>query len=194
MAGHLQKKSSIRKKIFRKKLLLVVEFLVIFNLLSIPMYIVIFYNLSFESLQIFFTQLTEGFLKFMGYAVERIGYFLTINYSGGSLQIEISWDSTGWKSLYALFALAVATPIKSLKSKAKFLTIGLPLIFVLNFLRIVTTILVGLNYGLNYFDVVHTFLWREGLIFAIVIIWFAWLVRGKESYNITKNKLIFKGI
>jgi exosortase/archaeosortase family protein len=62
-----------------------------------------------------------------------------------------------------------------MKDKLKFLAIGLPVLFVLNFLRIATTILVSVIYGFKYFEIVHIFLWREGLIAAVLIIWCLWL-------------------
>jgi hypothetical protein len=42
--------------------------------------------------------------------------------------------------------------------------------------------LIALKFGWQYLDVVHNFLWREGLILAVVLIWYIWL--RKEKYNI----------
>jgi exosortase/archaeosortase family protein len=85
-----------------------------------------------------------------------------------------------------LSALTIATPFATMKRKAKFLAISLPLLFILNFIRILTTIVIAINYGFKYFEVVHMFLWREGLIFLIVILWYVWL---RKENIIRKPKL-----
>jgi exosortase/archaeosortase family protein len=74
-----------------------------------------------------------------------------------------------------------------MKKKIKFLAFGLPFLFFLNFIRILTTILIAINYGFQYFEVVHTLLWREGLILAVVLIWYMWLRRIK--YKVKKQSI-----
>lgn len=159
----------------RKKLIEVLKFIVIFNLLAIPMYVVLYFNLSFEPLKNFLAFLTTQTLTLFGVNAVQQNAFVNLLAHNQLLRIEISFDSTGWKTLYALFALTLATPKRKIKNKLKFLVWGLPLLFVVNFLRILTTILVAVYYGYQYFDVVHLFLWREGLIAAVVILWYLWL-------------------
>jgi exosortase/archaeosortase family protein len=142
-------------------------------------------NLSFEPLQTFLAYSTASVVRMFGYSVTQDGFLLTTYTENQIRQIEMSWDSTGWKSMYALFALTIAAPISNYQRKFKFLLAGLPLLFFLNFLRVTTTILLSLRYGFQYFDVIHLFLWREGLIFAVVTIWLVWL--WKERYNISKR-------
>jgi len=167
------------KKKLRRKFLAIAVFLVAFNLLAIPMYLVLWYNLSCLPLQTFLTELVYRTLNLLGYKVELIASQIDvvpmISMSDQSPLILISWDSTGWKTLYALAALTIATPFVKMKKKLKFLAIGLPFLFALNFARILTTILIAINYGFQYFDVVHTLLWREGMILAVVLIWYIWL-------------------
>jgi exosortase/archaeosortase family protein len=175
MARRLQKKE--------KKLLALLLLLVAFNILSIPMYLVMYFNLSFKPLQYFLALATTKFLNALGYPVFQDGFTVVANNFN---LIEISWDSTGWKSMYTLLALGIVTPVNSWKKRMKFICISIPAIFLLNFIRITTTILVGLNFGFQYFEVVHTFLWREGLILAIVCIWAAWLWNEKDNINISQ--------
>jgi exosortase/archaeosortase family protein len=169
----------MKRKILRRKLWAVAVFLIKFNLLAIPMYLVLWLNLSYPPLQVFLTDLVCRSLNFLGYGAALVGSQTStvplIFISDQLPKIQISWDSTGWKTLYALAALTIATPYATMKRKAKFLAAGLPLLFVLNFLRILTTISVAVNYGFQYFEVVHTLLWREGLIFAVVLLWYLWL-------------------
>ena len=168
-------------KLLKKRLRLVMWFLIRFNLLAIPLYLAIYTNFSFQPLQVVIAQITTVILKAQGYGVTQNNQAIIANVDGNIYSIEISWDSTGWKSLYALFALVVAVPFSDISKKLRFLTIGLPMIFVLNLIRILTTILIALNFGFQYFDVVHTLLWREGLIIAVVLLWYYWL---RENHNI----------
>lgn len=166
-------------KSFKKKLELILWFLLRFNLLAIPLYLAIYSNFSFLPLQTLFAQMAAGILKEQDYAVQQTDQILTISADNTIYSIDMSWDSTGWKSLYALAALVLAVPASNLKSKLRFLAIGLPAIFILNLFRIVTTILIALNFGFQYFDIVHTVLWREGLIVAVVVLWYVWLKRER---------------
>lgn len=178
MARKIQKKE--------RKLLTVLLFLVEFNLLAIPMYLVIYLNLSFQPLQDFLAALTKNSLVLLGYPATQEGSLVITANQNQFYSIDVSWDSTGWKSMYALLALAIATPIKSWKKKLKFVSIAIPTIFLLNFLRLLTTILVALFYGLQYFEFVHTLLWREGLILAVVCIWGFWLWNEKNNLVATQ--------
>ena len=184
----------MKKNVLRKKLWAAVLFLVKFNLLAIPMYLVLWLNLSYPPLQTFLTGLVYNNLKLMGYGVELINSPSSsvplISFSDQLPKIQISWDSTGWKTIYALLALTLATPYSNLKGKVRFLAIGIPALLLLNYIRIITTILISLNFGFQYFNIVHTLLWREGLILAVVAIWYLWL--KKVKYNIGKKHSIFR--
>jgi len=181
----------MKKKILRKKLWVVALFLIKFNLLAIPMYLVLWLDISYPPLQFFLTDLVYRALNFLGYNAALVtsptSIVPLISVSDQFPKIQISWDSTGWKSLYALAALTIATPFATIKGKVKFLAVGLPLLFALNFIRILTTILAAINYGFQYFEVVHTLLWREGLIFAVVLLWYLWL-RGIK-YKVKKQSM-----
>jgi exosortase/archaeosortase family protein len=182
----------MKKKILRKKLWKIVLFLIIFNALALPMYAVIILNtnqeiISYQPLQFFLRDIIYQTLKHIGYTVSlsedprcSIPAILISDHSIDP--ICISWDCTGWKTMYALLALTIATPLSNLRVKFKFLAVGIPTLFFLNYLRIITTILISLIYGVQYFKVVHTLLWREGLILAVIAIWYLWL--KKVKYNI----------
>jgi len=176
MARKKQKKKNL---ILRKKLKTIALFLLVFNLLAIPLYLLMYFNFSYPPLQNFLTSASRPFIEFFGYDTTVITYHAcnvpAISGNKFPEPVCVSWDSTGWKSMYALAALAIATPLVVWKKKLKFLAIGVPLIFLINYLRIVTTILIALRFGWQYFEVVHTLIWREGLILAVVAIWYIWL-------------------
>jgi exosortase/archaeosortase family protein len=182
MARKIQKKKNL---ILRKKLKVIVLFLIVFNLLSIPLYLLMYFNFSYSPLQKFLTSASRPFIEFFGYDTTVINYHAcnvpAIFGNKFKEPVCISWDSTGWKSMYALAALIIATPVIAWKKKLKFLSIGIPVIFLINYLRIVTTILFALKFGWQYFEIVHTLIWREGLILAVVAVWYVWLRNTEKA-------------
>jgi exosortase/archaeosortase family protein len=174
-------KESWREKMKRKlneKLLKILWFLIKLNILVIPLYLVIYLDISFPLLQDFLTSSLHFILSKFNSNISFKDHFLYIPFkTEKGLQIEtfeISFDCTGWKTMYLLFALVLATPSK-LNKKFKVLVIGLPFLFLLNFIRILTTLLFVMSFGLSYLEIVHTFLWREGLILAVAAIWYIWI-------------------
>lgn len=160
------------KKVDRKRLTKTAWFLVKFNLLAIPMYLALFFGISFYPLQRFLTTALEKTLNAIGYVAVSDGNIMLIE--GFPIPVDITWDCTGWKSMWTLTALVIATPRKNRHGKAKFLLFSLPLLFLLNFVRILTTILLSFIFGFQHLDIIHTFFWREGLIIAVITAWYLW--------------------
>lgn len=174
------------RKVQKKKLLAVLLLLVEFNLLAIPMYAIMYYKLSFLPLQKFLAGAAANLLKLLGYTAIQDRERIVVPTGDRIQSIEVSWDSTGWKSMYALVALGLVTPVKGWDKRLKFILISVPSIFLINFFRLLTTILFAMKFGFEYFEVIHTFLWREGLIFAVVLIWGVWLWKEKDNININQ--------
>jgi exosortase/archaeosortase family protein len=166
-----RKKQKPKHKEINKKLIGILWFLVKFNLLAIPLYLIIYMNLTLPAVQSFVANSVHTILSALGYMSELNGYMINFPI----VSVEITFDCTGWKSVYALFALVVATPSVLWKKKLKFLAVGLPAIFVINILRIVTTLAVVMSFGIEYLEVAHNILWQEGLILAVLGIWYFWL-------------------
>lgn len=181
----------MKKKILerREMLLGILWFLIKLNILVMPIYLLMAINFSFPQFQSALASALESTLNFLGYPAVVKGYYIGISSGYTVASFEINIDCTGWKSMYALTALAIAIPLEQ-KKKLKFLVIALPFIFALNYVRILTTIILAFKYGFQYLEVVHTFLWREGLIFAVLAIWYIWLRR--INYNIRKMKIPFR--
>jgi len=170
----------------QKKLMNVAKFLIVFNLLAIPMYVILLADIAFLPLQEFLAALTAGALQLQKIPAASSGSFITLVDADNNLRnVQISFDSTGWKSMYALAALVIATPLPNLKRKLRFLVVGLPAVFMLNFLRVWSTLWYSYVYGWQNFDVIHTFLWREGLIAIVVLFWFFWL---RDAVKLKKRK------
>jgi len=173
-------KGTQRKKIMKDVFL----FLIKFNVLLIPFYLIIYFDLNFYPLQIAFTNILAFILKSLSYRVSTSNFFLFVGKNG--YPIDISRDCIGWKSSYSLFALVFASSGKTM-DKLKFLGIWIPILLVINFFRVLGIILLGLNFGFQYVEAVHDFIWQEGIIFLVVGVWYLWLRKGKLNINKIKN-------
>jgi exosortase/archaeosortase family protein len=171
-----------RKTIERRKMLFgILWFIVKLNLLVIPLYALLALDFSIPQLQSWIASAISSGLGLLGHPSTTVGKFVYVSSGQIYSAFEISMDCTGWKSIYLIAALAIATPSDRM-SKVRFLAISVPAIFILNYARILTTIIFAFSYGFQYLDIVHTLLWREGLIFAVLAFWFIWL--RKSNYNI----------
>jgi predicted RNase H-like nuclease (RuvC/YqgF family) len=128
-------KEELKKWIEEEKgkdlILTFLDFVLMLNLLSIPLYVFISFGIELKflkNLEAFITSKLLNSLELNSKAEEN---FVVID----NKIYEISWDSTGWKSLYTLFALIISTPIYN-RRKIKPLIIGLSLLFLFNVARI----------------------------------------------------------
>ena len=73
----------------------------------------------------------------------------------------------------ALFALIIATPFAMKKKLWGLLLI--PVVYLINILRIVFMYWFVRSYGLEHYNLVHGTLWSYGLIGVILILWLLWI-------------------
>ena len=175
----------------RKKLLAVLLFLIKLNLFAIPLYILLYLDFSFYPLQNFLAFSISSALSLLKFSVggegKYIYIFLENNGSYKIITFDISMDCTGWKSMYLLCALVFACSF-DLRKNLKFLIFALPLLFFINFLRIFSTLLISLTFGFEHFEITHNFLWREGMLFFVLLLWYLWL--RKTKYNLKDNLIL----
>ena len=133
-------------------------------------------NLEFQHLQNFIANIVKNFLSFLNYEAKVEGKNIIVIHKNTLMQFEISFDSTGWKGLFLISALVFSTPAIKLKRKIKILSFFLPLVFLVNLTRIISTILIGINFGLESFRFWHVFLWSYGFLLIIFILWASWLL------------------
>jgi len=158
-------------KMHERKLLLIVRFLVIFNLLAIPMYLILISGTTLPALQEVTTDVVFAIFRALGYSAERAGFTITFT-APLQASIVIDTDCTGWKSMYAFAALVVATPFAmGRKKRSMIVAMGVAVLFLLNIVRIVSTVVAAVAFGIATLDVVHTLLWREGMILAVLALW-----------------------
>lgn len=182
MAERAKKALNWLRKRKNERVFSVLLFLLKFNLLAIPMYALMYLNVSFPPLQHFLAEFLYTALKTFGYDISKNRLILGLTSGFTIATVKISVDCTGWKSMYALAALMIATPVPNDRNKLKFLVLGMASIFLINMVRLLTTITIVYRIGFQYLDVIHTILWREGLILAVIAIWYLWLRK------VAKNK------
>ncbi|MBD3312548.1 hypothetical protein GF352_03805 [archaeon] len=180
MFNHVRKRlSDLGLNGFHKKLLTLLKFLVVFNLLAIPLHLIIFFNVNLYPLAYLERSQVSFFLTVFGV---RHG-LLDVSYETGLLPaidlekkvLVIGEACTAIRSMLAFAALVIASP-KSWSHKRK-AWVFIPVIYGANIFRMVSLAFVSLSFP-SLFDLFHILLWREGLILLILGSWIYWFKRG----------------
>ncbi len=145
-------------------------FLLKFTCVALPMHIVIWMNVDMAPLQEITAEMVTTLLNLLGFNAVHNGISIYMD----GIRIEIIRDCTGWKSFMAVCGLVIATPKASWRDRITAILAGALVIAAVNLIRLVTTILVGVAYGIKVMEVVHIHLWRWGLTGAIVLYWYFW--------------------
>ena len=159
-----------RRAVFNSKDAL--RFLVRFNLFAVPLYVILLTKFEFLPLMQLTTQLAFALLRVTGIGAELDNYIIRVPVEGGHFGAFVSWDSTGWKSMLALFALIFATAAP-LRKKLRGLVL-IPVVYAINLARIWFMFYIA-TVNIDYFDIAHITVWSWGLIIAILLLWFFWL-------------------
>jgi len=163
----------------QRKLFGLLKFLVIFNLLAIPLHLIMYFNVNLYPLAYLERAQASFFLD-----IFQVKYLLyDVPYENGDLPaidinnqvLAIGEACTAIRSLLAFSALVVASP-KSWNAKKKAL-IFLPVIYIVNVIRIVSLAFVSLSFP-SLFELIHMLLWREGLVALILGLWVYWFYKS----------------
>ncbi|UCD03102.1 MAG: exosortase/archaeosortase family protein [Candidatus Aenigmatarchaeota archaeon] len=152
----------------------VLQFLIRFLTLAVPLYLILWLNPSLLPVQEAVTDHSHILLKAMGLEVDKSNLMLMIG-TCRPFVIYIGPDCTGWKSMVAYFALIFATLGASMRKRVLGLLIGIPLIYAGNLARIVTAIVIEQTLGREAVMFFHDFMWQVGLTALIIVLWLAWL-------------------
>ena len=150
-------------------------FLTRFCLLAIPLHLIIWTGYDFSHIISITSDFTSRAMTILGTDFFRIDNTFFITTPTGMLIADIIKDCSGWKSFLALFSLMIATRHAGTKARILGITIGIPIIFIGNIIRLATTFHLTYIYGLDIFDLTHNMLWQGGLIFLVLASWFIWL-------------------
>jgi len=171
-----------------EKIEIIIDFLIKFNLLAIPLYILMAQEVNLGALQEATAWISFAFLRTMGYTVLLNGNIIQFEGANLTSNIIIENDCTGWKSIYAFISLMLASPVK--KKDTESLLKGVFFIYSMNIVRIISTISLSNYLGLEYLDTIHSFLWRFSMISIVLVTWLTWM-RGKKILS-DKNQTIFR--
>ena len=162
-------------------------FLTALIILAAPLYFVMESSFSLYWFEKLFSRSVSLTLQLHGVRVIEItGYeengllMPVLDVQGLQEPVGVGRACTGYRSILALFALIFAVPGIKMSEKVRAFIKFLPVMIVVNYLRVYTTILLGIFFGPEFFNVVHTFLWREGLIVVILLLWAHWLKTQKR--------------
>lgn len=147
-------------------------FLVKFNLFSIPLYIIILTGFQSNFLMELTTGITISFLHATGIETAMHADIITVPVKDGFFGAFVSWDSTGWKSMLALFALIFAAEFP-LRKKLLGLVL-IPVVYATNIVRIWFMFFIS-TVNTNYFALAHLTVWSWGLIFTVLLLWVLWM-------------------
>lgn len=149
----------------------VVRFLFIFIFtLTIFFTIFILFEDSFEFLKEWTANITAITAHFFNLDVTAQGTLLLLE---NNTTFEIIQECTGLFALIIYVACVLAYPAQLVK-KGEGLLLGIPLIFLLNLLRMVFLVYIG-NHHYDLFEYVHSYLWQGTFIIVIILLWFIWI-------------------
>ncbi len=164
----------------QKKLLQVLLFLVKFGIASIPIYIIMALDIDF-----FYMQNMEAIQ--VNLILNSLGINSTIYYCSGecspsppgmptitykSFAMGVDRACTGYRSLFALIGLILATPKIKIGKRKKGIVFAFAVIYMANIIRLVSTFYLSLDFD---FEIIHNLMWREGMIGVVFLSWVFWL-------------------
>jgi len=148
------------------------RFVIIFNLLALPMYLMILFDIQVSQFVSLTEYLARSLLSATGMEFQVVNNLIILPIENGTWAAFINWDCTGWKSLYALFALIVASPFSP--RKKAFGLLLLPALYAVNILRIWFMFYVA-SVNIEMFPFVHAVVWSWGLVAAVLLLWVFWM-------------------
>lgn len=172
----------------QKEMLSVLVFLIKMIFLSLPIYFILFYNVSLYPLQETVIQQSIGILDFFSYNPVREGFMITVN-SSHYFSFLISEDCTPWKTIWLIISLMIAVPKIRISRRLIGMAIGASILWVGNIFRIIFIVWVEQNISFSLAMLIHDYLWKTMLILTVIAIWLSWL-----SWNNKLRKVNFRKV
>ncbi|MDY6765973.1 MAG: archaeosortase/exosortase family protein [Candidatus Nanohaloarchaea archaeon] len=163
----------------QQSLLDAVVFLTKFTLLAAPFWLVLHGGWQAEGVRTATAHGAAVVLQVLGIDASATGHLL----STGTLIVDVTRDSTGWKSVMVFIALVAASD-RPLRSRVAAAVAGTATLLAVNLLRIVSMVYAVVVFGVEY-ELLHTVLWRWGLTAAVILLWTGWLWRSGVSQRLS---------
>jgi exosortase/archaeosortase family protein len=164
----------------------VAKFLIKFNILAIPLYLILVTGWNLGWLQQMTANIIYSILSSLGFSPAIDGLMITIPIHNGNWAAVIDWDCTGWKSFLAFIALVMATDAPTMRKIRALMFV--PVIYVINLARIAFMFFYVRTYDLQYYQVVHSIVWSWGLIITILVLWILWMTRPSLFFRKEKSR------
>jgi archaeosortase B (VPXXXP-CTERM-specific) len=114
-------------------------------------------------------EITGACLGFLGLATRVSGRIVSLpNFS-----IEVVGECTGLYEMLIFLAAVIAYPA-GWKKKALGAALGIPLLYLINIVRMVFITAVG-NWSPSTFELMHLYFWQVAMILIIVAVWVLWI-------------------
>ncbi len=169
MGKRLSKEKDLKK---------ILWFFIKLNIFLLPFYAVIYFDLKYEPAQIIFASIIAFLINLLGFKIIQDGFILYLGER--NFPIDISFDCIGWKSSYSIIALVAASP-GNLGSKIKFLLKWVPLMFLLNILRVVFAISIGFLINFEVIQPFHDYFLQPLMIVLVLFVWNLYINEVKEK-------------
>jgi len=153
----------------------------IFLALSIPLYLLIYTKADFTFAQTEVARQLAFISRLVGNPAISDGYLVR----SGNVVLEVIEACVAWKDIFAFIALVLAVPNRSLRAKAIGIVLGSIGIYLANLARLLTVLLVAINEP-SLAEVVHSVLWKFGMISIILVFWIIWLGLSGKGINTEK--------
>ena len=126
------------------------------------------------------SQALSGFLEFTArithFSLRLLGTQCEINgtiISSPVFSIRVGHECTAIIPMLILFSAVLAFP-STIKQKLSCILIGLPVLFVLNLVRVVTLYYIGV-YIPDFLETAHFIVWQSVMIVAVIGLWLLWV-------------------
>ncbi len=122
-------------------------------------------------------------LRAQGHIVYTSPALIDIQGTDEPFQVDIIPECVGWIGMFAIVSLIIAYPDANKKDKFLGIVLSIPLVHLMNIVRLSTTIYAGWARGIQFLDLVHDFLWRTLLIIWALLLWIIWIkyIAGEDE-------------
>jgi len=117
-------------------------------------------------------------LEILGNPVSLDGAVVATN----GLVVVVAQQCTAIELLLVFSALVLVCPV-SLKARAFALLLGIPSLCLLNLIRIISLVLIGISFP-QHLDTAHLMVWQTLMVVAAFTMWLLWL---RWAYNVRRN-------
>jgi exosortase H (IPTLxxWG-CTERM-specific) len=179
-------KESDPKKFSLKKIPWALVKIYIFFGLSIVLFFILLRN------DFIFRKVIEPFTSFVAFASSKIlnifGSWTSVsgtNLSCGDFGIQVAHGCNGVFATAILLSGIIAYPSR-IKEKLMGILIGIPALFAINQLRVISLFLLGKSYP-GVFEEVHVYVWQPIIIIFAIFVWDFWARNFVQKDKIQKS-------